>query len=138
MGLQVEGNGDGLVIGGRRLLVDVHPAYAVFQAAAGEDEITMQLVAAGIRLLIDAERRRMGCSRMRDMPSVEQRRRAVVEGRQHPGMLRRVRLEIEVAGDDGPLRTDEGLERAAVVDCDPAIAGVSLAFGANRTQRIDL
>ena len=53
-------------------------------------------------------------------------------------MLRRGRLEIEVAGDDGPLRTDEGLERAAVVHRDPAIAGVCVAFGVNRTERLDL
>src|SRR5438270_1641188 len=138
MGLQVEGNSDGLVIGSLRLLVDAHVAYALLETAAREDEIAMQLVAAGIRLLVDAERRWMGRSRMHDVPSVVERRRAVVEGRQHPWVLRRVRFEIEVAGDDGPPRPDEGLVRTAVVHRHPAIASVCVAFGVNRTQRLDL
>ena len=58
--------------------------------------------------------------------------------RAQPRVLRRVRLEVEVAGDHRRRRPDVGLERPAVVHGHPAVAGVGVAVGVDGAQGFDL
>ena len=75
-------------------------AHARPQLRADEDEVAVQLGLAG-----HPSSRRCGTSpdaarRVREVPGVGERRRAVGERRQHPRVQRVVGLEVEVAGDD--------------------------------------
>ena len=79
-----------------------------------------------------------GAPGMRDVPRIGERRRAVGEGRPHARVQRVVGLEVEVAGDDVAAGRGERGVRAAVVVADPRIAGVAVALGVDRAQRLDL
>src|SRR5438477_6571 len=70
-GSHVERNGHRLMVGSLRLLVDDDVFEVFVEPAAQENEIAMQFLAARIRLLVDAVRRRMRTARMRRLPCVD-------------------------------------------------------------------
>src|SRR5438477_8894767 len=96
----------------RRLrgLVDAHVAHATREISRDKNEITVQLGLARNLLFVDLEGRWMRNARMSNFPRVLQLRRPVVERRRQSVMQGIVRLEVEVAGDDGRSRTQIGME----------------------------
>src|SRR6266496_5542507 len=75
----VELDQHGLMVGGLRLLIDAHRLHSRCQVDGDEDEIAVLLRLVGRFLFVDLEGRGMPLGRMRDLPRVRERRRAVVE-----------------------------------------------------------
>src|SRR5215470_12080990 len=86
----------------RGLRIAIHPHRANPRRGVGrhEDEVAMQLRLAWSLFLVDLERRLMRLTRMRELPGVGERRRAVSERLKHARVQWIVGLEVEVSGDD--------------------------------------
>ena len=98
------------MIGGIGVCVHAHGAHTWREVFGDEEEI-----AAVERpgLLVHAHRRRVRLGRMGDLPGIEKAGGAGTERRGHPGVLRMLWLEVEVAADDGGSGPREAIEGVA-------------------------